>query len=139
MKEIQENSNHGGKREGAGRKKGSGQAAEYRAMLEPHAEGLIRQVVDKAKDGDMVALKLCLDRLCAPLRATDRLITIEGLEDCTGLSAKGELILDHVALGEVTPVEASNLMRAISSQARIIEVDELEKRVTELEQRSESK
>ena len=41
-----------------------------------------------------------------------------------GLAAKGELILDHVAMGEITPVEASSLMRAISSQARIIEVDE---------------
>ena len=95
--------------------------------------------VDLAKSGDMAALKLCFDRICAPLRPTDRLISIEGLEDCIGLAAKGEMILDQVALEKVTPVEASNLMRAISSQARIIEVDELEKRVTELEQRSEPK
>lgn len=31
----------GGAREGEGRKKGSGQAADYRAMLEPYAEQLI--------------------------------------------------------------------------------------------------
>ena len=43
----------GGKREGAGRKKGSGQAAHYRAMLEPYAEELIQRVVDMAKEGDM--------------------------------------------------------------------------------------
>ena len=128
----------GGAREGAGRKKGSGQAAHYRAMLAPHAEGLIQQVVDLAKGGDMAALKLCLDRLCAPLRPTDRLITIDGLEGCTGLSAKGELILDHVAMGEVTPVEASNLMRVVSSQARILEIDELERRIIELESRNQS-
>ena len=71
----------GGAREGAGRKKGSGQAAHYRAILEPHAEGLIQQFVDLARGGDMAVLKLCFDRLCAPLRPTDRLITIEGLED----------------------------------------------------------
>ena len=129
----------GGKREGAGRPRGSGQAAHYRAMLEPYAEELIQQVVDKAKDGDMAALKLCLDRLCAPLRPTDRHITIEGFDSCTGLSDKGEMILNQVAMGLVTPVEASNLMRAISSQARIIEVDELERRVSDLEGRSESK
>ncbi len=128
----------GGARPGAGRPKGSGQAAHYRAMLEPYAEELIQRVVDMAKDGDMAALKLCLDRLCAPLRPTDRHITIEGLEGCTGLSDKGEMILKQVAMGLVTPVEASNLMRVISSQARIIEVDELERRVSELEGRSES-
>ena len=129
----------GGARQGAGRKKGSGQAAHYRAMLEPYAEELIQQVVDLAKDGDMPALKICLDRLCAPLRPTDRLITIEGMADASGLSGKGELILANVANGEISPSEAQHLMTAISSQARIIEVDELERRVAELEQGNETR
>jgi hypothetical protein len=126
----------GGAREGAGRKKGSGQAAHYRAMLEPFAEELIQQVVDLAKGGDMAALKLCFDRLCAPLRPTDRLITIDGIESCKELSDKGDLILVRVANGDITPVEASSLMSAISSQAKIIEADELERRVRELENAS---
>jgi hypothetical protein len=126
----------GGVREGAGRKKGSGQAAHYRAMLEPFAEELIQQVVDLAKSGDMAALKLCFDRLCAPLRPTDRLITIDGIESCKELSDKGDLILVRVANGDITPVEASSLMSAISSQAKIIEADELERRVRELENAS---
>ena len=129
----------GGKREGSGRKAGSGQAAHYRAMLEPYAEDLIQQVVDLAKGGDMAALKLCLDRLCAPLRATDRLIIIDGMENCKELSEKGDLILEYVATGDITPAEASSLMGAISSQAKIIEADELERRVSELENRNESK
>jgi hypothetical protein len=37
--------NEGGARQGAGRKKESGQAAHYRAMLEPYAEELIQRVV----------------------------------------------------------------------------------------------
>ena len=108
----------GGKREGAGRKKGSGQAAHYRAMLEPYAEDLIQQVVDLAKGGDMAALKMCLDRLCAPLRATDGHVIIEGMSDAKELSDKGDLILANVANGEITPSEASNLMGAISSHGR---------------------
>jgi hypothetical protein len=107
----------GGKREGAGRKKGSGQAAHYRAMLEPYAEELIQRVVGMAKDGDMAALKLCLDRLCAPLRPTDSHIVIEGMTDAQDLSGKGDLILANVATERITPSEASNLMNAISSQA----------------------
>ena len=50
------------------------------------------------------------------------------------LSDKGELILTNVASGEITPSEAQHLMTAISGQARIIEVDELERRVAEPEQ-----
>ena len=91
----------GGVREGAGRKKGSGQAAHYRAMLEPYAEQLIQQVVDLAKDGDMAAHKLCFDRLCAPLRPTDRLITIDGMENCKELSEKGDSILATVSVGAI--------------------------------------
>ena len=129
----------GGARPGAGRKKGSGQAAHYRAMLEPYAEELIQRVVDMAKDGDMAALKLCLDRLCAPLRPTDRHITIKGMADAKELSGKGEMILDSAASGDITPAEAQSLMRAISGQARIVEIDELERRVSDLENGSESK
>jgi hypothetical protein len=43
----------GGARQDAGRKKGSGQAAHYRAMLEPYAEQLMQRVVGIAKEGDM--------------------------------------------------------------------------------------
>ena len=125
----------GGIREGAGRKKGSGQAAHYRAMLEPYAEELIQRVVNMAKEGDMAALKLCLDRLCAPLRPTDRHITINGLDGCSELSGKGEMILTSVGSGDITPAEAQSQMAAISSQARIIETDELSQRIEALEER----
>jgi polyhydroxyalkanoate synthesis regulator phasin len=45
----------------------------------------------------------------------------------------------NVANGKITPSEAQHLMTAISSQARIIEVDELERRVAELEHQNGSK
>lgn len=64
---------------------------------------------------------------------TDRHFTIEGLDSCKELSGKGDIVLTSVASGAITPVEASNLMSAISSQVRIIKVDELERRVAELE------
>ena len=41
-----------GARQGAGRDKGSGQAALYRSMLEPYAEELVPRVVGMAKEGD---------------------------------------------------------------------------------------
>jgi polyhydroxyalkanoate synthesis regulator phasin len=61
------------------------------------------------------------------------------MDSCTDISGKGNLILSHVASGKITPSEASSLMTAISNQARIIEADELERRVSELENRNESK
>jgi len=49
------------------------------------------------------------------------------------------LILASVATAKITPSEASSLMTAISIQAKIVEADELEKRVAELENINESK
>jgi hypothetical protein len=42
----------GGKREGAGRKKGSGQAAHYRAMLETEQEVIVQYCAEKGLDTD---------------------------------------------------------------------------------------
>jgi len=45
-------------------------------MLEPYAEELIQRVVSLAKEGDMAALKLCLDRFYVPLRPSFLLILL---------------------------------------------------------------
>ena len=47
----------------AGRVKGSGKIAELRAMLEPDIPAILKTVVDNAKDGDLSAAKLILDRV----------------------------------------------------------------------------
>ena len=36
------------------------------SLLESEAEGLARKTVELAKDGDLQARRLCLDRLCPP-------------------------------------------------------------------------
>jgi hypothetical protein len=69
-------------------------------------------------------------RPCGPLTG---LSLSRAWADAKELSDKGDLILVNVADGEIAPAEASSLMNAISSQARILEVDELERRITELE------
>jgi hypothetical protein len=43
-------------------------------------------------------------------------------------------ILEALATEKITPDEAATMLQAIATQARIVEVDEIEKRVTALEQ-----
>lgn len=38
-------------------------------MFEQHREELIQAVIDKAKAGDTTALRICVDRLVAPVRS----------------------------------------------------------------------
>src|SRR5262245_57415245 len=47
----------------AGRPKGIGRSVQYRVMLDPDVPHILKVVVDKAKEGDLVAAKIILDRV----------------------------------------------------------------------------
>lgn len=67
----------------------------------------------------------------APPGATVR---IEGLTGA--LADQGRVVVERMAAGEITPEQASTIMQTIASQARIIEVDELERRIAVLEKKN---
>jgi polyhydroxyalkanoate synthesis regulator phasin len=52
------------------------------------------------------------------------------------LVEQGQSVIDALSTGDISPGEAVTVMQSIASQARIIEVDDLEKRVSELEERN---
>jgi hypothetical protein len=103
------------------------------ALLEGEHEKLTRAAIDKALEGDVPALRLCLERL-APARrdapiAFD-LPPIRSLEDAAGASAA---LLDAVAGGDITPDEAGRVMALLTAHKSIMEAGELERRITALE------
>ena len=106
-------------------------AAALRSLLEPHAEKLVEKLVALANSGDTTALRICIDRLIPPLKSHDMPIAIEAL---TGsLVDQGNVVLRELSAGRVTPDQAATLIQTVAAQARIIEVDELEKRISQLE------
>ena len=107
-----------------------------RALLEPHAPRLVEKAVQKALKGDTTALRICLDRLIPPVKARYETVS---LPLGGTLADKGNAVLDAAARGELSPDELSMLMQAISAQAHIVKVDDLERRVTELEERRSGK
>ena len=84
-----------------------------------------------ALEGDTTALRICVDRLVAPVRSRDAPVSIGKLEG--SLADQGRMILSALSDGGITPDEANTLMQAVSAQARIVEVDELERRIAALE------
>ena len=114
-----------------GRPKGKSTLQELRELLKPHAEELVTKVVEMAKTGDSAALRLCLERLIPPIKARDTPIT---LDKFTGtLTEQGQYILEAMARSDLTPSEATSMLQALGAQGRIVELDELEKRVRALE------
>ena len=108
-------------------------------LLEGEHEKLTRKAVDKALDGDMMALRLCLDRL-APARSdatiSIQLPPVKSAADALDASA---LVLAAVGSGEITPDEAGRLMALLVSHKTIVEAGDLERRIAELEERTAKK
>ncbi len=117
----------------AGRPRGSkDRRTALRELLLPHAQDLVNRVVELAKSGDTAALRIVIDRLIAPIKATHDPVVLRPLGE--GLSTQGRNVLEAMAAGRLSPDQAVTVMQAITAQVRIVQVDELEKRVRALEE-----
>lgn len=102
-------------------------------LLEGEAEQLTRKAVAMAKQGNIHALRLCLERIL-PVRK-ERCISLE-LRPVTGpqdFPVHFQDITAAVAEGKITPGEGESISNILSSHARIMELVELDRRVAELE------
>lgn len=116
----------------AGRPRGSkDRRTELRALLQPHARKLIKKAVDLALDGDTAALKLCIDRICSPLKPQAE--PIAATIPATGtLAEQGAAIFQAAATGTIGTDEAAALMTILAGQARIQEIAELQRELDEI-------
>jgi hypothetical protein len=105
-----------------------------RELLVPHAEQLIAKAVELALGGDTTALRICVDRLIPPAKAKDDPVRLPAIGG--SLSESGRLILEALANERLTPDEAVSVLQGLATQARIIEVDDLERRIAVLEARN---
>jgi hypothetical protein len=103
-----------------------------RALLAPHAKDLVAKVIEMAKAGDAAALRMCLDRLIPIPKARDEPVQVPGFTDSP--AECGRMVVNAIASGELTPEQGSAIMNSLTSQARIIEVDEIEQRLRKLEE-----
>jgi len=122
----------------AGRPVGSkNKITELQKLLVPYAEALVAKAVEMALAGDAAALRLCVDRIIPAAKSRDATVSLPTL---TGsLADSGRAVLEALAAEELSPDQAGAVMQAIATQARIVEVDDIEKRVTALEQTTAGK
>lgn len=115
-----------------GRPPGRGQSAQFREALSSKLPEVLQAVVQAACAGDMQAARLVLDRCLPALKPLEA--TIEGLALPTGtLTQQATDILASVSRGEVAPGQAAQLIGAVGSVAKLMEVDELSARIEALE------
>lgn len=117
----------------AGRKPGTGEVAKLRAAIADRVPELLSTLMAQALEGDTAAARLLLERAIAPLKAAEQPQTLT-LPDGT-LTDQGRAVLASVAAGELAPGQGAALLGAISTLARVVEIDELAQRVAKLEEK----
>ena len=104
---------------------------QLRELLTPHAKDLVAKVVEMAKEGDISAIRLVLDRLLPPLKAIDEPVVFK--VPGGSMVEQGRLVISALGAGELTPDQAAAVLSALAAQGRIVETGELADRIAELE------
>jgi hypothetical protein len=124
----------------AGRPAGSGWIGKAREALEKEWDGVDGQdgikaiLVKKAREGDMAAVRIVAERVCPPIKATEPATPIELPEG--SLTERANVVLRALGSGELTASQAAQLMQALGALAKVVETDELARRIEALEARN---
>ena len=102
------------------------------------AEALLETLCERAKAGDMEAMKLVLAHVWPIRRGRPVQLDLPAVDGPKGAVAASEAVLAAVVAGEVTPEEAGAVSRLIEAHVRAIEVHELDARLMALEARAET-
>jgi hypothetical protein len=104
------------------------------ALLDGEAEALTRKAIELAKAGDMQALRLCMDRLAPPRKDSPVAFDLPEMKTVSDAVLATGALVNAVAEGELTPMEAAELTRMVQAFAKIIETAEFEERIQKLEE-----
>ena len=103
------------------------------ALLDGEAETITRKAIELAKEGDTVALRLCLDRLSPARKDRPVAFALPAIESTADVVKASAALLHAVASGELTPSEAAELGRLVEAHVRAIELTDVQARLEALE------
>ena len=109
------------------------------ALLDGEAEGLTRKVLEMALAGDMVALRLCLERILPPRRERPVRFHLPALQTPADAVTAMAAIAAAVADGNLMPSEAGELSKLIDIYVRAVEAREFDQRLQAIEARGDAK
>lgn len=116
----------------AGRPKGSRNKASFivQSMLEGEAEDIAKKLVEMAKQGEMQAIKMIIERLLPPLKE----LPFNGdLQlDSGNIAEDYNNLLEDIAAGEITLSEAKELADILEGKRKAIETLEVKAKLDEL-------
>ena len=129
----------------SGNPKGRPQGSRHKAtlaallLLEGEASALTRKAIDVALGGDIVALRLCLDRIVPPAKDRPVSITVPSVETAADLPKVTAALLSAVGAGEIGPSEAATLAKLVEVHRGALELADITERIKKLEEEVKKK
>jgi hypothetical protein len=98
-------------------------------------EALARVAIDLAKAGDVAALRLCLERICAPHRHRPVSFDMPALGVAADAVGAMGTIMEGIADGDLSAQEAAGLARVIQGFTKALTTFDHDKRLAAVERR----
>jgi Family of unknown function (DUF5681) len=102
-------------------------------LLADHAEAIGRKAIALAQEGDIAAIRVCMDRLAPARKDKPVAFDLPPLDTAADSVAAAASIVAAVAAGELTPSEAAELAKVIDVYVRALEAKGFEDRLAKLE------
>ena len=104
------------------------------SLIEDEGEQLARKAVELALDGDLPALKLCMDRLLPPAKERPlEAFSLPQLNDQRSVLEALDTIAGKLSQGELLPAEATSICKVLEQYRKHFETTELAERLETLE------
>ena len=113
-----------------GREPGKTASAKLRKAIEAESDDIIKVLVEQAKSGDTPAAKVLLDRIVPALKPQALPINIPTGET---LPETGSHVIDATMTGNIPPDIGAQLIRALSDQSKLVELEEMSQRLARIE------
>ena len=123
-----------GNKASPGRPPGRGVVAELRDKLAQDVDKVIAKVREQALAGDPQSIRILLDRVVPALRPIELPATIA--MPAGDLTKQAQAVIQAAAAGELAPGQATQLLQGLGALAKIIEIDDLAKRIKALEEKN---
>jgi hypothetical protein len=117
-----------------GRPAGKTAGAQIRKAIEERKDEILQAVFTSAVNGDMTACKMLLDRITPPYKPVAAQIALP-VPEGAGLAEQGAVVMRGALSGEISPDIGAQLITALAGYSKIVEVDELTRRIEVLERK----
>ncbi|MEY4979908.1 MAG: hypothetical protein RLZZ352_2178 [Pseudomonadota bacterium] len=117
----------------SGRPKGRGFAGQTREAIAARMPEILDKLISAALAGDVQAARILLERTTPALKPLESPMQALTLPTGASMAQQARSVIEAATRGDIPPGQAAQLVGAVATLAKIIETDELEKRIEALE------